>query len=61
MLTFVVLIANLILFFVNKSGSSVNSVVLIVICSVVVGIIALPLLGFFIFHIYLVITGRTTR
>jgi hypothetical protein len=61
MLTFVVLIANLILFFVNKSGSSVNSVVLIVICSVVVAIIALPLLGFFIFHLYLVITGRTTR
>jgi hypothetical protein len=61
MLTMVALVANLILFFIAKSGSSVNSVVLIVVCSVIVAIIGLPLLIFFIFHIYLMITGRTTR
>lgn len=38
-----------------------NSTVVIVVCSVAVGIIAIPLLGFFIFHIYVACTGNTTR
>lgn len=61
MLSIVALVANLIVFFVGKSGSEVNSVVIIIVCAVIVGLIAVPLLGFFIFHIYLVISGRTTR
>jgi hypothetical protein len=32
-----------------------------VICSVIVGLIALPLIGFFIFHVYVAVSGNTTR
>jgi hypothetical protein len=35
--------------------------VAIIICSVVLGVIGLPMLGFLVFHIYLSLTGRTTR
>ncbi len=61
MLSIVALVVNLIVFFVGKSGSEVNSLIVIIVCAVIVGLIALPLLGFFIFHIYLAISGRTTR
>ena len=43
------------------NGAQVNSFLLIIICSVAVGIIALPLIGLMIFHIYLAIKGKTTR
>ena len=52
---------NVIVFAIANAGSEVNSTVVIIICSVAVGIIAIPLLGFFIFHIYLAVTGKTTR
>lgn len=35
--------------------------VAIVICGVVVALIAIPMLGFLGFHIYLALTGKTTR
>lgn len=42
-------------------GGTVNSTVAIIICSVVLGVIALPLLFLLVFHIYLTLTGKTTR
>lgn len=52
---------NIIIYIMQKSGSEVNSTVIVIVCAVAVGVIAVPLLGFFIFHLYLAITGRTTR
>lgn len=60
-ITIIALVANVVIYLTAKAGTQVNSIVIIVVCSVIVGIIALPLIGFFIFHLYLVITGRTTR
>jgi hypothetical protein len=54
-------VVNLIVYFLAVSGSGVDSTIAIIICSVVLGIIAVPLLGFLIFHIYLSLTGKTTR
>ena len=61
MLTIGMFFVNVIVFAIANAGSEVNSTVVIIICSVAVGIIAIPLLGFFIFHIYLAVTGKTTR
>ena len=61
MLTIGMFFVNVVVFAMSNVGTEVNSTVVIVICSVAVGIIAIPLLGFFIFHIYLTITGNTTR
>ena len=61
MLTIGMFFVNVVVFAMSNVGTEVNSTVVIVICSVAVGIIAIPLLGFFIFHIYLAITGNTTR
>ena len=52
---------NLIVYFLSRNDGNVGSVIAIVICGVVVALIALPMLGFLIFHIYLAITGKTTR
>lgn len=52
---------NLIMFGMEKMGSKVDAVVVIIICSVVVGIIGIPLLIFFVFHLCLIISGKTTR
>lgn len=52
---------NLIMFAMQKMGSKIDSVVLVIICAVVVGIIGIPLCIFFIFHICLIISGKTTR
>jgi hypothetical protein len=54
-------IVNLVVFFINQGGSQVNSTVAIIICAVVLGIVALPMLVFLVFHIYLSVTGKTTR
>ncbi len=52
---------NIFIFSTLNVGSEVNSTLIIIICSVAMGIIAIPLIGFLIFHIYLAITGKTTR
>lgn len=52
---------NVIIYVVNKAGTSINKTAIIIVCSIVVSLIAIPLLGFFIFHVYLILTGRTTR
>jgi hypothetical protein len=54
-------IINVVVFLINQNGSTINSTVAIIICSVVFGVIALPMLVFLVFHIYLSITGKTTR
>jgi hypothetical protein len=54
-------ILNLVVYMINLGGSSVNTTVVIIICSVVFGVIAIPMFGFLIFHIYLSVTGKTTR
>lgn len=51
---------NLAVFFISGQGE-VDTTVAIIICSVVFGVIALPMLGFLIFHVYLSIRGKTTR
>ena len=51
---------NLVVFFIAQSGD-VDSTVAIIICSVVGGILLIPMLGFLIFHIYLSLRGKTTR
>ncbi len=61
MSTIVMAIINLVVYFLSLNGSSIDSTVAIVICSVVLGIIAVPMMGFLIFHIYLSLTGKTTR
>lgn len=61
MLSLVTLVVNLIIFGINVAGTTVNSLVVIIICSVAAGIVGVPLAGFLIFHIFLVLTGRTTR
>jgi hypothetical protein len=54
-------IVNLVVFFLSAGGTAVNSTVAIIICSVVLGIIGLPMLCFLVFHVYLSLTGKTTR
>ena len=61
MLTIGLFFVNVIVFAMANTGSEINSTVVIVVCSVAVGIIAIPLIGFFVFHIYLSASGKTTR
>ena len=61
MSTIVMAIINLVVYFLSLNGSNIDSTVAIIICSVVLGIIAVPMMGFLIFHIYLSLTGKTTR
>ena len=51
---------NLIVFFVSQDGT-VDSTVAIIISAVAFGLIAIPMIGFLIFHIYLSLKGKTTR
>ena len=55
-----ILIINLIVFMIGKTAT-IDSTVVIIIGVVAVAIIAVPLFGFLIFHLYLTITGKTTR
>lgn len=61
MSTIVMAIINLVVYFLSLNGSNIDSTLAIIICSVVLGIIAVPMMGFLIFHIYLSLTGKTTR
>ncbi len=54
-------IVNAIVFFLTQDNGSVDSTLAIVICSIVFGIVALPMLGFLVFHLYLALKGKTTR
>ncbi len=61
MSTIITAIINLVVYFLSVNGSSIDSTVAIIICSVILGILAVPMLGFLIFHVYLSFTGKTTR
>lgn len=39
----------------------INQTVVIIVAVVATSVIALPLAGFLIFHVYLTVTGKTTR
>ena len=54
------LIVNLMIFMLGQNDD-VDPTVVIIISSVVVAVIALPLFGFLVFHIYLSVSGKTTR
>jgi hypothetical protein len=54
-------LANIILFAQSEDTDEVGGTVAIVICSICLGLIGLQLIGFFIFHIALLIKGTTTR
>jgi hypothetical protein len=47
--------------FVVAKTSNVNQTAVIIIVSVVAGLLGIPIIGFFIFHIYLACTRNTTR
>lgn len=54
-------IINLVVYFLAQGGSAVDSTIAVIVCAVVLGIVALPMFGFLVFHVYLSLTGRTTR
>jgi len=60
MVSMVAAIINVIVFSTSKSGDF-NPMIVIIVCSVAAGLIGLPLLGFLIFHIYISVSGNTTR
>jgi len=60
-LSAVLLIINMVLFIISKSAGTMSQIAIIVIVSIVGGLIGIPILGFFIFHLYLAITRNTTR
>ena len=51
---------NVVVYFISQDGE-VDSTVAIIICSIVGGILLIPMLVFLIFHVYLSIRGKTTR
>jgi palmitoyltransferase ZDHHC9/14/18 len=61
LLSTVMLLINLIVYFLYRSSGSINQTAVIVVVVVVAAIIGIPILAFFIFHLYLAVTGNTTR
>jgi hypothetical protein len=53
-------ILNLVILVINKSGQ-ISEAAIIAIVVVVSALLGLPLVAFFSFHIYLAVTGSTTR
>jgi hypothetical protein len=60
MISMVILVVNIVVFSMSKS-QDVSPTLVIIVCSVAGGCIGLPLLGFLIFHIYISVSGNTTR
>lgn len=60
-LTVLMLIANIVIFFLKQAEEEVSSIAVIVVVSVIAAIIFLPLCCFFGFHLFLAVTGNTTR
>jgi hypothetical protein len=52
---------NMVVFIISKSSSSVNQTAIIIIVAIVAALLGIPLIGFFIFHLYLACTRNTTR
>lgn len=60
-LTVVMAIVNLAVFFIEQAKDNANQTTIIIIVSVIAGVLCIPLLCFFLFHLFLAITGNTTR
>jgi len=61
LLSTAMLLVNFIVYFLYKASGSVNQTAIIIIVAIVASIIGIPILGFFIFHLYLAVTRSTTR
>lgn len=59
--TLVMLIANVIILFLKQAEDQVSQTAVVIVVSVIAGVIFLPLFFFFGFHLFLAITGNTTR
>ena len=60
-LSVVLIVINMIVFMISRSAENISQTVVIIIAAIVGGLIGIPILGFFIFHLYLAITRNTTR
>ena len=54
-------IINLVVFTISKTENEINHTAVVVIVSIVGALLGIPVIGFFIFHIYLACTRNTTR
>ena len=59
--TIVLLLINMVIFIISRSNNNISQTAVIIIVSVVGAILGVPILGFFVFHIYLACTRNTTR
>lgn len=57
----ILILTSLLMFLLSKTGSAINSTVAIIVSSVVMGGMVLVLLGFLLYHVYLICSGKTTR
>lgn len=58
---FAIFVVNLAVYLINRESRTANETVVIIIVSVISGFIGIPILIFAFFHVYLCLTGRTTR
>jgi len=61
LLTVCMMIVNMVVFFIYKSSQNVSQTAIIVIVAVAAGVLGIPILGFFLFHLYLALSRNTTR
>jgi hypothetical protein len=59
-MSFMLCLINMIVFVISKT-SNINQTAVIIIVSIVAGLLGIPIICFFIFHIYVAITRNTTR
>ena len=59
MASIMMLVINAVVAMLGKDA--VNSTVVVIVAVCATGVIALPMMGFLVFHVYLSVTGRTTR
>jgi len=59
MASIMMLVINAVVAMLGKDAVDSTVVVVVAVCAT--GVIALPMMGFLVFHVYLSVTGRTTR
>jgi hypothetical protein len=60
-LSVLMLIVNLVVFILKQSQDDISQTAVIVIAALIAGLLGIPLCGFFLFHLCLVLAGSTTR
>lgn len=60
-ISIVLILVSLIMFLMAKSGSAINATIAVIVCSVIIGGMVLVLIGFLLYHVYLICSGKTTR